>query len=118
MDAALSRTLVFAATLGEASRPPRKPPSTLISSIIPGCRPNLPPAAPGCQTPAPHPKHHEGTGMVGERATSEGWARYSTEQFERIIARLPTERGVPLPGALAELEAELARRRDADERKE
>lgn len=56
--------------------------------------------------------------MVGERATSEGWARYSTEQFERIIARLPTERGVPLPGALAELEAELARRRDADERKE
>ena len=56
--------------------------------------------------------------MVGERATSEGWARYSTEQFERIIARLPTERGVPLPGALAGTRGGAARRRDADELKE
>ena len=49
--------------------------------------------------------------MAGERTTSEGWARYSTEQLELLITRLPTERGVLLPSVLAELQAEVSRRR-------
>ena len=46
------------------------------------------------------------------RNVEEGWARYSTEQLELLITRLPTERGVLLPSVLAGLEAEVARRRD------
>jgi hypothetical protein len=52
--------------------------------------------------------------MVGERASSDGWARYSTEQLELLLARMPTERGVPLPSVLAELRAEVERRHDAN----
>ena len=50
------------------------------------------------------------------RNAQEGWARYSTDQLERLLAGLYDERGVPLPSVVADLQAELARRRAADER--
>ena len=43
--------------------------------------------------------------MAAERPRSDGWARYSTEQLELLITRLPTERGVLLPSVLADLQA-------------
>ncbi len=54
--------------------------------------------------------------MHGETALDEGWARYSTDQLERLLERLLEERGVPLPSVIADLRNEIARRRDADSR--
>jgi hypothetical protein len=51
--------------------------------------------------------------MQSEYAASEGWARYSTSQLERLLERLLQENGVPLPSVLRELRQEIARRRDA-----
>ena len=56
--------------------------------------------------------------MPGETALDEGWARYSTDQLERLLERLLVERGVPLPSVIADLRNEIARRRDADPRTE
>ena len=46
-------------------------------------------------------------------SVDEGWTRYSSDQLERLLDRLLAERGIPLPSVLAELRAELARRRDS-----
>ena len=54
--------------------------------------------------------------MHGERALDEGWARYSTDQLERLLERLLEERGVPLPSVIVDLRNEIARRRNADPR--
>ncbi len=48
--------------------------------------------------------------MHGETALDEGWARYSTDQLERLLERLLAERGVPLPSVISELRNEIARR--------
>jgi hypothetical protein len=52
--------------------------------------------------------------MHRETAIDQGWARYSTDQLERLLERLLVERGVPLPSVIAELRDEIARRRDRD----
>lgn len=52
--------------------------------------------------------------MAGETALDEGWARYSTDQLERLLERLLVERGIPLPSVIADLRNEIARRRNGD----
>ncbi len=43
------------------------------------------------------------------RNAEEGWARYATEQLERLLARLYNGRGVPLPSVVADMQARSAR---------
>ena len=49
-------------------------------------------------------------------ALDQGWARYSTDQLERLLERLLAERGVPLPSVIADLRNEIARRHDGEGR--
>ncbi len=52
--------------------------------------------------------------MDRETAPDQGWARYSTDQLERLLERLLEERGVPLPSVIADLRNEIARRQVRD----